>query len=141
MLELTNTAAQTIAPGAAVTFNKVLLHTGCGECFDCRVPTSVKLTGRNGVYRVEFSGNIASGTAGTPAQLAIALSASSPALNALPETVMLVTTSAANSFNNVATSTLVKNNCCDFDRITVVNTGTTPVLLSANFNLNIERKC
>lgn len=136
MLELTNTAAQTIAPGAAVTFNKVLLHTGCGECFDCRVPTSVKLTGRNGVYRVEFSGNIASPTAGTPAQLAIALGPI-----ALPETVMLVTTSAANSFNNVATSTLVKNNCCDFDRITVVNTGTTPVLLSANFNLNVERKC
>lgn len=136
MLELTNTAAQTIAPGAAVTFNKVLLHTGCGECFDCRVPTSVKLTGRNGVYRIEFSGNIASGTAGTPAQLAIALGPT-----ALPETVMLVTTSAANSFNNVATSTLVKNNCCDFDRITVVNTGTVPVLLSANMNLNIERKC
>lgn len=134
MIELTNTAAQTIQPGQAVTFNRVLAHTGCGECFDNRVPFSVKLRAQGGNYKVEFSGNIASPTAATPVQLAIALGSVG-----LPETVMVSTASAANAFNNVSTGTYVKNNCCDNDRITVVNTGTTPVLLSANMNLRIRR--
>lgn len=135
MIELTNSVAQTVAPGAAVTFDKVVLHSGCGECRDVRVPTSVKLTGKGGIYKVEFSGNIASPTAATPVQLAIALG---PV--ALPETVMVSTASAANAFNNVSTGTYIRNDCCDFDRITVVNTGTAPVLLSANMNLRIARR-
>lgn len=134
MIELTNTVAQTIQPGQAVTFNKVLAHTECGECFDNRVPFSVKLRAQNGIYKVEFSGNIASPTAGSPVQLAVALGAVG-----LPETVMVATSSVANAFNNVGTGTYVKNNCCDNDRITVINTGTTPVLLSANMNLRIRR--
>lgn len=137
MIVLTNSVAQTVAPGAAVTFDKLVTHTGCGrgECWDSRAPRSVKLTGHGGAYRVEFSGNIASATAGTPVQLAIALGE-----RALPETVMVSTPSAANAFNNVSTGTDVKNDCCDFDRISVVNTGTTPVLLSANMNLRIARR-
>lgn len=134
MIELTNTVAQTIQPGQAVTFNRVLTHTGCSECYDSRVPFSVKLLGRGGTYKVEFSGNIASPTAATPVQLAIALGTVG-----LPETVMQSTASAANAFNNVSTGTFVKNNCCDNDRITVINTGTSPVLLSANMNLRIHR--
>lgn len=134
MTELTNTVAQTIQPGQAVTFNKVLVHTGCSECFDARVPFSVKLLGKGGLYEVEFSGNIASSTAATPVQLAIALGSVG-----LAETVMVSTVSAANAFNNVSTGTYVRNNCCDNDRITVINTGTSPVLLSANMNLRIRR--
>lgn len=133
MIELTNSVAQTIQPGQAVAFDRVLLHTGCGECFTERANNSVKLRNK-GIYEVQFSANIASATAGTPVQLAIALGG-----QALPETVMVVTTSAANAFVNVATGTYVKNCCCDFDRITVVNTGTTPTLLSANMNLRIKR--
>ena len=135
MIELTNSVAQTVAPGAAVTFDKVVLRSGCGECRDARIPTSVKLTGNGGLYKIEFSGNIASSTANTPVQLAIALG---PV--ALPETVMVSTTSTANAFNNVGTGTYVRNDCCDFDRISVVNTGTAPVLLSANMNLRIARR-
>ena len=135
MIEVTNSVAQTVAPGAAVTFDRVVAHSGCGECRDRRVPTSVKLTATGGVYKVEFSGNIASATAGSPVQLAIALGGSP-----LPETVMVSTASTANAFNNVSTGTYIRNDCCDFDRITVVNTGTTPVLLSANMNLRIARR-
>lgn len=135
MLELTNSVAQTVAPGAAVTFDKVVFHSGGGECYDRRVSNSVKLTGNGGTYKVEFSGNIASPTAAAPVQLAIALGGV-----ALPETVMVMTSSAANAFNNVSTGTYIRNNCCDFDRITVVNSGTTPVLLSANMNLRIARR-
>lgn len=133
MIQLTNTSAQTIQPGQVVTFNQVSIHSGCGECY--RPGTnSVKLRA-NGMYKIEFSGNIASDTANTPVQLAIALGGI-----ALPETVMVSTPSAANAFNNVSTGTELRNCCDDFDRITVMNSGTTPVLLSANMNLRIERR-
>lgn len=135
MIELSNSVAQTVAPGAAVTFDKVVYHGGCGECYDRRILNSVKLTGRGSTYKLEFSGNISSDTAGTPVQLAIAFGGT-----ALPETVMESTPSAANAFNNVSTGTYVRNDCCDFDRITVVNSGTNPVLLSANMNLRIARR-
>lgn len=134
MIELTNTVAQAVQPGQAVTFDKLLGHSGCAECYDPRVPTSVKLNGNNGCYEVQFSGNVSGTEAGVPVQLAIALGPIG-----LPETVMVSTPSAANAFNNVATGTYVRNNCCDFDRISVVNTGTVPVLLSANMNLRIKR--
>ena len=133
MIELTNTAAQTVLPGQVVAFNKVKLHTGCGECYRDG-SNSVKLRA-NGVFDVEFSGNIASATADTPVQLAIAQGGI-----ALPETVMVSTPNGANEYNNVATGTFVQNCCGDFDRITVVNTGTVPVLLSANMNLRIARR-
>lgn len=133
MIELTNTVAQTIAPGAAVTFNRVVLHSGCGECYNSMVHNSVKLRSQ-GIYEVHFAGNISGTTAGVPVQLAIAIGSS-----ALPETVMVSTPSVANAFNNVSTATLIKNCCCDLDRVTVVNTGTVPVLLSANMNLFIKR--
>lgn len=138
MIELTNTAAQVIQPGQAVTFNKIVHQSKCNgsECFNEQIPNSVKLK-YNGIYEVHFSGNIGGTTAGTPVQLAVALGGY-PA----PETVMVSTPAAANDFNNVATSTLVKNGCCDCgaDRVSVVNTGTVPVLLSANFNLYVIRK-
>lgn len=133
MIELRNSAAQVVAPGAAVTFDTLVFQSGCGECWR-QGTNSVKLRGQ-GIYKLEFSGNIASATANTPVQLAIALGGT-----ALPETVMIVTSSAANSFNDVATGTFVRNCCGDFDRVTVVNTGTSPVTLSANFNLRIERR-
>lgn len=134
MIELSNTAAQTVQPGQVVTFNQVKLHTGCGECYRDGT-NSVKLRS-NGTYEVQFSGNISGTAAGVPVQLAIALGGA-----ALPETVMVSTPAVANDYNNVATGTYVKNCCCDFDRITVMNTGTVPVNLSANMNLRIARKC
>ncbi len=138
MIELTNTAAQVIQPGAAVTFNKIVRRPRCGgsECFNEQIPTSVKLKAC-GVYDVTFSGNISGATAGVPVQLAIALGGY-PA----PETVMVSTPAAANDFNNVSTSTFVSNGCsdCGADRVSVVNTGTVPVTLSANFNLKVIRK-
>lgn len=136
MILLTNTAAQTVQPGQAVTFNRLLRKTGCGECYDTRVPNSVKLMGKGGTYEVDFSANISGATAGEIVQLAIALGTVG-----LPETVMVSTPAAAGDFNNVSTGTYVDNNCCDNDRIAVINTGTTPVTISANMNLRIRRFC
>lgn len=132
MIELTNSAAQTIQPGQSVTFDTVVLHTGCGECYRRNTP-SVKLRA-NGIYEVSFSGNVSGTTAGTAVQLAIALGGIG-----LLETVMVSTPAAANAFNNVSTGTFIQNTCGDYDRVTVINTGTVPVLLAANMNFRVRR--
>lgn len=134
MIELTNSVAQTIPAGGTVTFDRTILKTGRCECHNPQLsPNSVKLRA-NGIYEVQFMGNIASPTAATPVQLAIAVGGT-----ARPDSVMVATASAANAFQNISTSIPVQNCCGDFDWITVVNTGTTPVLLSANMNLFIKR--
>lgn len=132
MIELTNSVAQVVQPGQSVAFNTVVLHTGCGECYRRNTP-SIKLRA-NGIYEVAFSGNITGATPATPVQLAIALGGI-----ALPETVMVSTLATANAFSNVATSTFVQNTCGDFDRVTVVNSGTEPVTISANMKFSVRR--
>lgn len=133
MIELTNSAAQTVLPGQAVTFDTVMLHTGCGECFTKGIP-SVKLRAIGGTYKIDFSGNIGSAAANTPVQLAIALGGVP-----IPATVAVSTPAAENVFNNVSTGTYARNTCCDLNRVSVVNTGTVPVILTANMNLRIAR--
>lgn len=126
MISLSNTTAQTIAAGQSLTFNTVLLKTRSrAECFR-KNTGSIKLCASCAIYEVSFSGNI-SGAAGTPVQLALALGG-----DILPETTMIATPSAANAANNVSVTTLVNNNCCDYDRVTIVNTGTTDVTVDAN---------
>ena len=132
MIELTNSVAQVVQPGQSVAFNTVVLHTGCGECYRRNTP-SIKLRA-NGIYEVAFSGNITGATPATPVQLAIALGGI-----ALPETVMVSTPATANAFSTVATSTFVQNTCGDFDRVTVVNSGTEPVTISANMKFSVRR--
>lgn len=131
MIVLSNTTAQTLAPGQSITFDDVILHSGSGECHR-RNTGAVKLRA-NGVYDVNFSGNIGAVAPG-PAQLSIQLGGVT-----LPETTMISTTAAAGDLNNVATATGVKNCCGDYDRVTVVNTGTAPITVGANSCLFIKR--
>lgn len=46
---------------------------------------------------------------------------------------------SVNASNNVATSTLIKNCCGDYDRITVTNTGTADVTVAANSAFIVRR--
>lgn len=133
MIELTNTTAQTIQPGGAVTFDKILLKTGCGECFNAMLPTSVKLRS-NGIYDAEFNGNI-TGAANAILQLAIAV-----ANRPLPQTAMNAVPAAANNLVNVSAGTYIKDCCCDLDRISIVNSGTTPVTIAPNSSFRIARR-
>ena len=57
----------------------------------------------------------------------------------LPETTMVSTPGAANASNNVATSTLIKNCCGDYDRITVTNNGTADVTVAVNSAFIVRR--
>lgn len=135
MIEVSNSTAQTLQPRESMTFDRVIHDRGCGECFSRQSPTSVKLRGGCGaIYDVEFAGNITSATAGAAIQLAIALQGT-----ALVETGMNAMPAAAGDLWNVATGTYVSMDCSDLDRVSVINSGTTPVTIAPNSNLRIRR--
>lgn len=131
MIELTNTASQTIPVGGSVTFDKVLLSSGNRECWNSMLPTSVRLRGK-GIYDIEFHGNITSDAAATAIQLAIAVG-DSP----LVQTAMNATPAAAGDLVNVSAGTYLRNCCCDLDRISVRNVGTAPITIAQNSSLRI----
>lgn len=131
MIVLTNTTAQTLAPGEAVVWDEVILHSGCGECHR-RNTAAVKLRA-TGAYAVSYGANIGAVAPGA-AQLSIQLGGTT-----LPETTAISTTAAAGDLNNISRGTKVKNCCGDYDRITLVNTGTTDITVGANSVLSIGR--
>lgn len=132
MIELSNTAAQTIAPGQSLTFDTVLLKTGCAEAHRTNSGI-VTLKADCAVYEIHFAANISATAAGT-AQLAISLDG-----EPLIETTMINSIGTAGDPYNAATATLVKTGygCCG--KISVTNTGTTSVIVSANPALFVKR--
>lgn len=139
MIQVSNIAAQTLNPGQAITFSKnapSFLHCGCAECFNPQLPTSVKLRGGAcAIYEIQFEGNITSTAAANTLQLAIAVN-NTP----LVETAMNATPAAAGTLVNVSTGTFFRPGCGDLDRVSVINTGTTPVTIAPNATLRIVRK-
>jgi len=132
MIKLTNLAAQTIQPGQSVIFNTVMKKSGCAECF--RPGTgSVKLCKRPASYEAVFQANVTTETAGV-AQLSFELSG-----DILPESTMVRQIVTANDFDSISLSDLISVNCCDFDRLTVTNTGTIPVVISTNPLFYVKR--
>lgn len=135
MMVLSNLTAQTIQPGAAVTFDKVVMKSGNCECFNSQLPTSVRLKANPGIYSLGFSGNVTSDTAGAALQMAIAV-AGQP----LVETAMNSTPAAANDLNNISTETRFRVGCSDLARVSVINSGAVPVTLAPNSSFVIERR-
>lgn len=137
MIQLSNSTAQTLAPGQALVFD-VIVNKSCrcrNECFSSQMPTSVKLTGGCGsVYDVEFSGNV-SGAAGDQLQLAIAVLG-----QPIPVTTMDSTPSAANQLNNVSNGTYIPITCADLDRVSIINSGTTNLTVAPNSNFRVRRE-
>ena len=132
MIELSNTAAQTIAPGQSLTFDTVLLKTGCAEAHRTNSGI-ITLKADCAVYEIHFAANISATAAGT-AQLAISLDG-----EPLLETTMINSISTAGDPDNAATATLVKTGCGCCGKISVTNTGTTSVIVSANPALFVKR--
>lgn len=132
MIELSNTAEQTVQPGQPIIFDEVILKVGCCECHR-RNTGNVKMRS-NGIYALSFSGNIGGETAATPVQLAIAVGGSP-----LPETTMISVPAAVADRNSVSTTTRLKNCCGDYDNASVINTGTVPVVIGANSSFIVER--
>lgn len=132
MIILTNSIAQTLAPGQSATFDNALLKCGRSECWR-NGSGAVRLNRDCSVYDISFHGNIGSTTVGT-AQIAISLD-SSPLL----ETTMISETAAVGDLNNVGTHTGVRTCCGGCESLTVTNTGTTTVTLGANPSFFIKR--
>lgn len=135
MIQLRTTAVQTIQPGGSVTFNAVGYQSrrGC-ECFNSQVPNSVKLCA-NGVYLIAFHSTATASAANDQLQLSLAVGGT-----ALPNTNMDVQPQAVGSLWTMATTTLYENSCCDVDRISVVNTGATPVTIAPDATLSVIRQ-
>lgn len=131
MIVLSNTEAQTLTPGQAIVFDTVPFHSGNGECHRSN-SSSVKMRA-NGCYEISFSANVAA-TAANAVQLSIQVGGET-----LPETTRISTPTAADSFNPVAMETEVRNCCGDYDRVTVVNTGTTDIIVGAGSALRVAR--
>ena len=132
MIEISNSAAQTLEVGQAILFDVTNLKTRCtAECHRAGM-SDVKLR-LPGIYEVAFSGNIAGVAAGT-VQLSIS------AGNAvLPGSTMISTTAAAGDLNNVAKTMLVGNGCGMYDTIRIVNTGTANLTVGPGANLVVRR--
>lgn len=122
MLILSNTIAQTLAPGQAMTFNQIILDSGSAECFRPN-SGSVGLKLKNAIYLVSFGANIGATEEGA-AQIGVFLNGS-----ALNEMTMISQTAAAGDLNSVSKTTAIRTCCCAPETITVVNNGTTTVNL------------
>lgn len=132
MIELTNTIAQVIPVGESLTFDTVLLHTGCGECHRAG-SGSVKMRA-NGIYEVYFAGNITNASAASIVAIAMSLGGEK-----LTETTMTSVPSAAGNFNNVSVQKYIKNCCEDYDRVTITNVGPSTITIGAYPIFSVKR--
>lgn len=132
MIELSNTSEQTLTPGQSLTFDTVILKTGCAEAHRTNSGI-VTLRADYAIYEVHFAANLSGTTAG-PVQLSVTLDG-----EPLPETTMINTVSTAGDLDNVATATLIRTGCGCCGRVSVTNTGTSDVVVGANPALFVKR--
>ena len=130
MVVLSNTAVQTLQPGQALTFDRLVTHSGCGECARSGGPVGLK---SSGTYRITFHGNVTGATVALPVELSISIGGAP-----LAETEMIYTPAAADAVGNVGTETYVRT-CGSGNNVTVTNTGENPITVSPNTALTIIR--
>lgn len=131
MIVVSTLTDQTLQPNESLIFDKLSQKSGCGECF--RLGSNfIKLKGC--LYELSFSGNIG-GVAQGPAQISMQVGGST-----LPETTRISQTATAGDLNSVSADTAYSNCCCDFDRVTITNTGTTAITVGKGFALKAVRK-
>lgn len=131
MLQVSNSGVQVLQPGQALVFDREDLRTSCGVCFNRQAPNSVKLCAK-GNYDITFHSNI-TGAAGDQLTLALALGGYPS-----PTTGMTAVAATEGNLYNVSAELPVRNCCCDLDRVSVINAGTTPVTVSANSPLIVK---
>lgn len=133
MVQLSNSAEIILQPGEIATFDKILINSGSCTCINTVSP-SIKMTSKN-TYVIHFSGNVTGATAATPVQLAFNIGGT-----VVPATTIISTPTAAGDFNNIAKTFYYNNCCCDCDRVSVVNSGTSPVTIGANAVFSVAER-
>lgn len=139
MIEIIQTEEITVPVGQSVTFNDVVVKSGCAEYF--REGGSVIRLLKPGRYLVTFSGNIAVPTGETVGEVSLALSADGGIMTG---SIMRVTPAAVEEFFNVSTQHYVDVPVCcgsvGVANVSVLNTADIPVLVD-NANMTAVRVC
>lgn len=134
MIVLSTMTEQTLQPGQSITFEITNLHCGNRE-YHRPNSAAVKLR-MPGIYDVRFHGSITAPVAGN---VVLAIQLGGETLNETIMTQSIVT--ADTLFQNVFASTYVKNQCGDYDRITVTNVGTIAVDIQPGTSISARRVC
>lgn len=136
MIELINTAVQTVAVGQSVVYNATAVRSTCGKERHREGSAFVSLL-PPGRYLVAFSGNIAIPTGGTVGEISLGITQDGEILGG---SIMRVTPAAVNNYFNVSTQHYVDTYCQCCVNVGVENTSTIPILVD-NPNLTIVRVC
>lgn len=135
MIELINTAVQTVLVGQSVVYNAVAVHSGCAERHR-QGSAQITLT-KPGRYLVTFSGNIAIPTGGTVGEISLGISQDGEVLGG---SLMRVTPAAVEEYFNVSTQHYVDVFCGCCVNVSVENTSDQPILVD-NPNFTAVRVC
>lgn len=136
MIELINTAVQTVPVGQSVVYNSTAVRSSCGKERHREGSAFVTLL-PPGRFLVTFSANIAVPTDETVGEVSIGITQDGEILGG---SVMRATPAAVEEYFNVSTQHYVDTYCQCCVSVGVQNTGTIPVLVD-NPNITVVRVC
>ena len=135
MIELINTAVQTVPVGQSVVYNATAARGGGAERH--RQGSAQVTLLKPGRYLVSFSGNIAVPTGETVGEISLGLTYDG---EVLVGSTMRVTPAAVEEYFNVSTQHYVDTYCQCCVNVGVQNTSDIPVLVD-NPNITVVRVC
>jgi hypothetical protein len=136
MIELINTAVQTVPVGQSVVYNAVAVRSSCGKERHRAGSAFVTLL-PPGRYLVTFSANIAVPTGETVGEVSLGITQDGEVLGG---STMRATPAAIEQYFNVSTQHYVDTYCNCCVNVGVQNTGDIPVLVD-NPNITVVRVC
>ena len=135
MIELNNTAVQTVAAGQSVIYNATAVKGGCAERH--RAGSAQVVLTKPGRYLVGFSGNIAIPTGGTAGEISLALTYDG---EPIAGSAMRITPAAVAQYGNVSTQHYVDVYCNCCVAVSVQNTSGVAILVESP-NITAVRVC
>lgn len=136
MIELINTAVQTVPAGQSVVYNTAAVRSSCGRERHRAGSAFITLL-PPGRYLVTFSGNIAVPTGGTVGEISLAITQDGEVLGG---SIMRATPAAVEEYFNVSTQHYVDTYCQCCVNVGVQNTSGIPILVD-NPNITVVRVC
>jgi hypothetical protein len=136
MIELINTAVQTVPVGQSVVYNATPVRSSCGKERHRAGSAFVTLL-PPGRYLVTFSANIAVPTGETVGEVSLGITQDGEVLGG---STMRATPAAVEQYFNVSTQHYVDTYCNCCVNVGVQNTGEIPVLVD-NPNITVVRVC
>ena len=136
MIELINTAVQTVPVGQSVVYNSTAVRSSCGKERHREGSAFVTVL-PPGRFLVTFSANIAVPTGETVGEVSLGITQDGEVLGG---SLMRATPAAVEEYFNVSTQHYVDTYCQCCVNVGVQNTGTIPVLVD-NPNITVVRVC